>query len=130
MEINLGGKDYELAFGLDFIASLDKTYEQEMGGMKFGLGVETAIPLIKMQNPTVLVSIIKAGTSHMNTKPSNKGVNDFLTDLAVEDKLDAFFNDIESEMSVAPFLKGKMKSVETNVKQMEAAEKRKLKAAK
>lgn len=129
MEITIGKKEYELVFGLDFIASLDKSYTQNADGMEFGLGVESAIPYLKMQNPTVLINIIKAGTSHLNTKPSNKGINDFLTGLAEDDKLDDFFVEVEDNMRVAPFLKSKMKTVDSNVANLEAVEKRSKKKA-
>lgn len=125
MEITIDKKVYELEFGLEYIATLDKIYEQDMQGMKLGFGVQTSIPLIKLQNPTVLVSVIKASTNHLKTKPSNKGINDFLTELAVEDKLEDFFAEIEDNMRIAPFLKSQMKSVDTNVKLMEREIKKK-----
>lgn len=123
MELSIGGKNFTLEFGLEFIATLDTMYTQKAEGMEFGLGVESAIPYLKMKNPTVLVNLIKAGTSHLNTSPSNKGINEFLTEKANNDTLDKFFGEIEEGMRVAPFLKGKMADIDKNV----AAQEKKIK---
>lgn len=119
MELTLGGNKYQLEFGLEFIASLDKMYTQKSEGMEFGLGIESVIPYIKMQNPTVLVNIIKAGTAHLKSYPSNLDIKEFLTKLANDEKLEEFFEQVEDEMRVAPFLKGKMKMVDKNIKEQQ-----------
>lgn len=111
MNLTIGDKEYELDFGLDFIATLDKLYTQKADGMEFGLGVESSIPYLKMKNPTVLVNLIKAGTSHLKSKPSNKDINAFLLDKATNEKLDDLYKEFEESMAVAPFLKGKLKDL-------------------
>lgn len=111
MELNIGNKDYTLEFGLEFIATLDQVYKQKSEGMEFGLGIETAVPYIKMENPTVLVSLIKAGTAHLTSKPSNTAIKEFLVDLATdsdESALENLFTEFEEHMKVAPFLKVKL----------------------
>jgi|SRR5690625_3302404 len=111
MILTIGDREYELDFGLDFIATLDKFYTAKEGGLEFGVGVDMAISYMKMENPTVLVSLIKAGTSHLKSKPSNEDINEFLTELAKSDKLSDLYKEFEESMEVAPFLKGKLKQV-------------------
>lgn len=115
MELTLGGNKYQLEFGLEFIATLDKMYVQKSDGMEFGLGVESVIPYIKMENPVVLINIIKAGTAHLKSFPTNQDIKEFLTEKAENDKLSEFFAEVEDAMRVAPFLKGKLKKVEDEV---------------
>lgn len=109
MDITINGKEYELVFGLKFIRELDKTYTQKIDGMEFGVGIETAIPYLKMKNPVVLYEIIKAATSHLKSKPSNADIEKELEELAEEDKLEQLFEDIETAMGESAFLKPKMK---------------------
>lgn len=109
MDLTINGKDYQLQFGLKFIRTLDQTYTQKADGMEFGLGIETAIPYLKMQNPTVLYELIKAGTSHLKSKPSNDDIENELEKFAEEGKLDKLFKDIEKAMEESAFLKSKMK---------------------
>lgn len=116
MNITINGKEYELVFGLKFIRELDKTYTQKIDGMEFGVGIETAIPYLKMKNPVVLYEIIKAATSHLKSKPSNEAIEKELEKLAEEDKLDQLFEDIEKAMGESAFLKPKMKMFNQAIK--------------
>ncbi|MBO1002672.1 tail assembly chaperone [Pseudogracilibacillus auburnensis] len=115
MKLTIGGNEYELDFGLDFIATLDEIYTAKADGMEFGLGVEHSISYIKMKNPTVLVRLIKAGTSHFKSKPSNDDIKAFLTEKAENDELDDLFDEFEENMRIAPFLKGKLKGIVDNL---------------
>lgn len=109
MDLTINGKEYHLQFGLKFIRELDKTYTQKADGMEFGLGIETAIPYLKMENPVVLYELIKAGTSHLKSKPSNDDIENELLKFAEEGKLEKLFKDIEKAMEDSAFLKQKMK---------------------
>lgn len=108
MKITINGTEYQLEFGLKFIRKLDEAYTQSLDGMAFGLGIESAIPYLNMENPTVLYEIIKAGTAHLKSKPSNDDIENELLRFAEEDKLVKLFKDVQEAMETAPFLKGKI----------------------
>lgn len=112
MNITINEKDYELKFGLKFINQLDKIYTQELSGIKFGMGVEMMNTYLNMKHPQALANIIKAGTSHLSSKPSNKEIEDYLEEQAVNDKLEDLFTDFLDAVNQAPFLKHKLKMIE------------------
>src|SRR5690625_5570455 len=82
MDLKINGKDYQLQFGLKFINQLDNIYTQEVDKVKFGMGVEMMTSYLAMRNPLVLLNIIKAGTSHLNSKPSNNDIENLLEEHA------------------------------------------------
>lgn len=117
MDFTINGKEYQLQFGLKFIRTLDQAYTQKADGMEFGLGVETAIPYLKMENPTVLYELIKAATSHLKSKPSNDDIENELEKRAMEGKLDKLYPEFEKAMEESAFLKSKMKKFKQAVKE-------------
>ncbi|MBW8350781.1 tail assembly chaperone [Bacillus sp. IITD106] len=110
MDLLIGGKEYTLEFGLKFINELDKAYTQRLNGVEFGMGVESAITYLAMENPTVLYQIIKAGTSHLKSEPSNDDIEKFLVEHAEKGTLEKLFKDIQEAMEKAPFLKQKIQN--------------------
>lgn len=119
MNITINGKEYTLEFGLKFIREMDKAYTIETKGMTFAMGIESAMSYLSMKNPIVLYEIIKAGTSHLKSKPSSDEIEDALTKIAEEDKLDKFYKDVQKAMEEAPFLKSKIKEFKKNAKTAE-----------
>jgi len=114
MELKINGKDYELRFGLSFINAIDNIYTQEMHGVEFGMGLEMLNTYLGLGRATALYNVIKAGTSHLNSKPSNNDIENYLEELATADNkdYDNLFDDIKGAMSQAPFLKRTMKNLE------------------
>lgn len=115
MVVEIAGKKYELNFGLGFIAELDKIYTVEESGLEFGVGMDMLIAYVKMRNPVALKNIIKAGTAHLNQKPSSADIEAYLEELASNDKLEDFFEELESNMKIAPFLKKRFQMVEEKI---------------
>lgn len=113
MNLNIGNKEYELKFGLKFINTMDKLYTQEMSGIKFGMGVEMMTTYLEMNNPTVLANIVKAGTSHLNSKPSNNEIEEFIEEKANNDELDKFFKEVKEATEQSPFLKYQMEKMKS-----------------
>jgi|SRR5699024_7816638 len=112
MELKINGKDYKLKFGLKFINLLDNLYSQEISSLKFGMGVEMMNVYLNMKHPQVLVNIIKAGTSHLGSKPSENEIEGYLEELAIEGKLNDLFESVQKEVKQAPFLKHKIEQIE------------------
>lgn len=109
MNLLISGKEYTLNFGLRFIKEMDETYKVDANGMAFGMGIESTVSYMAMENPTVLYEIIKAGTAHLKSKPSNDDIESFLMEHAEKDTLEKLFKDIQEAMESAPFLKHKIK---------------------
>lgn len=112
MKLKINDQEYELHFGLKFINTLDNIYTQEISGVKFGMGVEMMNTYLAMKHPQALLNVIKAGTSHLNSKPTEKDIENHLEKLAVEDKLNDLFDEVQETAKQAPFLKHKMKQME------------------
>ena len=109
MELTIGGKEYKLAFGMKFIERLDHLYAQDLDGVKFGMGVESIVMYLKMENPTSLFFGIKAAAAHLKTKPSDEDIEVFITELAEKDKLSKLFKDFFSALEKAPLVQAKTK---------------------
>ena len=62
MKFTINKKDYELKFGLDFIAHLDKKYHITQNGFKLGQGLTYVIAQIELGNPLILLDLIAAAT--------------------------------------------------------------------
>ena len=107
MELDINGKKYELRYGLSFINALDNLYTQDMNGVEFGMGIEMLNAYLDLGRPTALFNAIKAGTSHLKSKPSNDGIENFLEDIAMsdDDKYEKLFDQLKEEIEQAPFLK-------------------------
>ncbi len=116
MKFTINGKEYQLEFGIKFIRKMDEIYTVSANGMAFGMGVESALSYIAMENPTVLYEIVRAGTSHLKNKPSNDDIEDALEKVAGEGKLEKLFKDIQKAMEEAPFLKQKIKNFKKQAK--------------
>jgi|SRR5699024_1770716 len=105
MELTIGDKKYELKFGLSFINAIDNTYTQSMSGVEFGMGVEMLSTYMGLKRPTALYNLIKAGTSHLNSKPSNNDIEEFLENEFSEGRQEELFDRAMEAMEQAPFLK-------------------------
>lgn len=116
MILNIGNKEYELRFGIKFIETIDKLYTQERDGIELGLGVELVTVYLNAGRPTALINIIKAGTAHLNSKPSNKAIEEYLEELAKKDdnSYEELFEEVLEAMEQAPFLKRQMKAAKQN----------------
>lgn len=111
MELNIGGKSYELRFGLSFISEMDNLYTQSMSGVSFGMGLEMMNTYLELRRPTALANVIKAGTSHLNTKPSNDDIEEYLADVFVKEEQEKLFKEVEVATEQAPFLKQTIKGL-------------------
>lgn len=116
MELEIGGKKYELRFGLSFINTVDGIYVQEHkgSGMGIGMGIEMIEMYMELGRPTALYNAIKAGTSHLNSKPSNYDIEAYLEDLAEQDndEYEKLFDQLKEAMDQAPFLKRTKKALQ------------------
>lgn len=111
MELEIGKKTYELRYGLSFIEAIDKLYTQSMSGVQFGMGLEMVSTYMGLRRPTALQNVIKAGTSHLNSRPSNDDIEAYLESVFIAEKQEDLFKQVEVEIEQAPFLKQTMKGL-------------------
>lgn len=116
MNLEIGGKNYELRFGLSFINEIDNLYTQSMNGIEFGMGIEMMSSYLGLRRPTALNNVIKAGVSHLNSKPSNADIEAYLEGVFEAGKHEELFKEIEVATEQAPFLKQTIKGLKAEEK--------------
>src|SRR5699024_6811969 len=111
MELKIGEKNYELRFGLSFIREMDMLYTQSMSGVSLGIGLQMMDIYLEIRLVTALANVIKAGISHLNTKPSNDDIEEYLADIFVKEEQEKLFKEVEVATEQAPFLKPTIKGL-------------------
>jgi hypothetical protein len=107
MTITINGKDYEMYFGLDFIAHLDKKYHIVENGFHLGQGLTYVVAQIELGNPLILLDLIAAGTM-TGAKPKPEDIKRFIE---TEADIEALMNDFLSALETAPSTKFSMKKL-------------------
>lgn len=124
MEINIDKKDYRIYFGIDALDYLNRVYEvfADEAGIEttnlnpvVGEGLNFLIMGLGQENPVAIANFIKAGTNTLLSKPSNRGIDEFIGKLYEEDKVSEFVSEIESFLLNNPLTKKKAK--ESGVKE-------------
>ena len=118
MEINIDKKDYAIYFGIDALDYLNRVYEviADEAGIEstnlnpvVGEGLNFLIMGLGQENPVAIAHFIKAGTNTLLSKPSNRGIDEFIGKLYEEDKVSEFISEIESFLLNNPLTKKKSK---------------------
>ena len=110
MILTINGKNYELTFGLGFLSEMNKRKSAEFEGMKTGYGAMALFSVGQfLGDPLALYDLIKAATAEAQQKPSNDELEVYLTQLAVENRIDHVFDLIMSEVKKSPILAYAMK---------------------
>lgn len=110
--ITIENKDYTLTYGFDFIRELDKRYSVSDGGVSFGFGVQHAVVDLQQKNPVILLDLIQAATITERQKPSVKGIEAYVIEVAEKDQLDTLFEDFLAELRTQPLTKATVQRVE------------------
>ncbi|MED4083869.1 tail assembly chaperone [Halalkalibacterium halodurans] len=117
MEFKIGNKNYQLQFGVKFLREMDKAYQSNTEGIRFGLGMEQALIMLATENPLVIVDIIKAATAHEKSKPSTSEIEQAVEEYAVEhDGLNDLFEKIRDELGNSPWTKAKVAKMKKEMK--------------
>lgn len=110
MILNINGKNYELTFGLGFLAEMNKRRSAEFEGMKTGYGAMALFNIGQfLGDPQAFYDLIKAGTAQAPQKPSNEDLEIFLVQHIQDGSIDKLFNDIMTEVKKSPILAYAMK---------------------
>lgn len=114
MVIEIGGKEYELHFGWDFIETINKINGIEVKGMSMNTGgVSMLDAQLDMNDPIALKKAIQAGTSTEKRKPSVKDIQDFIESLIEDENEDAyeeFVGNLKKQLSTQTLTKKAMEN--------------------
>lgn len=78
MNLTINGNDYELNFGLKFCREISKDKKESSHGIDLRLGIENAVTNLYTGDVLILPELVKAATSHLKKKPSEKEIEEFL----------------------------------------------------
>lgn len=110
MILTINNKNYELKFGLGFLAEMNKRKSAEFEGIKTGYG---ALALFNagqlLGDPLALFDLVKAATAVAPQKPSNEDLELWLEQIIAEGRFDEVFNNIMLELKKSQILSFAMK---------------------
>lgn len=107
MTITIKQKDYNLYFGLDFIAYLDKKYHVSQNGFQLGQGLTYVLAQIELGNPLILVDLIVAGTQ-TGAKPKTEDIKAYIEKDA---DIEVLMTDFLSQLETSPTTRFTMKKL-------------------
>lgn len=107
MTITINKKNYDLHFGLDFIAYLDKKYHINEGGFQLGQGLTYTVAQIELGNPVILLDLIAAATA-TGTKPKPEDIKTFVE---TNEDIEGLMNGFLSQLEKSPTTKFTMKKL-------------------
>lgn len=97
MILAINGTDYRVKFGVGFIRELDKKYytENKTGTVKYGLGIETQVPLLLTNDIVTLAEFLHLGTCAEKKRPTQEEIDDYIDN--AED-IEALFAEVIEEL--------------------------------
>ena len=114
MILTINNKNYELQFGLGFLAEMNKRKSAQFEGMATGYGAMQILQMgMMMGDPLALLDLIKVATAHCPQKPSNAELEQYLTELAINKQITNVFESIFNEIKKSPILAYAMKVTPT-----------------
>jgi hypothetical protein len=132
MQIKINDEKYNLYFGFDFINYIDEHYPVKVQfqgiDVPFGSALNTTInALDRNKKPTDLIKILKAGMVTLKSKPSNKDLEKYISNLIEDEEYDEFVEELLGKLKKTPLIKKEIESLnkqteETNVTEEEALE--------
>ena len=114
MILTINNKNYELQFGLGFLAEMNKRKSAQFEGMATGYGAMQILQMgMMMGDPLALLDLIKVATAHCPQKPSNVELEQYLTELAINKQITNVFESLFNEIKKSPILAYAMKITPT-----------------
>lgn len=96
MILTINDIDYEIKFGIGFVRRLDeKYYTKGVAGAQFGLGLESRLPLLLAGDTLVLAEFLYMGTAHLDKRPKQADIDDFIDTVG---DIDALFDEVVDEL--------------------------------
>lgn len=121
MILKIKGEEYRVKFGIGFVRELDKKYYvQNNASVKYGLGVETQVPLLLTGDPVTLSEFLYMGTCAEEKRPSQADIDEFLDE--VED-IEELFDSVVEELKRSNATRVKVGNLISSLKEQEEKEK-------
>ena len=122
MILTINGKNYELKFGLGFLAEMNKRKPAEFEGMKTGYGAMALFNVGQfLGDPLAFYDLIRAATAEASQKPSNEELESYLEQLITEGRIEQVFSSILAEVKKSPILAYAMKIQGDQAPQVQAS---------
>lgn len=106
-QIEIGGKVFDLSFGIDFIREMDKRYQIDAQGFPLGAGLQSAVIYLVQESPVVLEDIILSATNTLKSMPSKKAISEWIEEQSEANTLEQVYEDFLSTLKTAPMTKKK-----------------------
>ncbi len=120
MILKINGTDYRVKFGVGFVRELDKKYytENKTGTVKFGLGLETQVPILLSGDLVALSEFLFLGTCTEENMPAQREVDDYIDQLG---DVDSLFHEVLEELKASNATRIKVGELEKALKAEEEA---------
>lgn len=115
MILKINGIDYRVKFGVGFVRELDKEYYalNTTGTVKFGLGLETRIPILLTGDLVALSEFLFLGTCTEEKRPSQKEIDDYIDHL---EDVDPLLHEVLEELKESNATRSKVGELEKAMK--------------
>lgn len=111
MQLTINNKNYTLYFGLGFLDEINKRQSLVIDNLPTGYGGMSNLYVgLLTDDPSVVVTIIKAATAQALQKPSNEELELFLEHKEEVGEFDKLANDLFEEIKKSPLLRKAMNS--------------------
>ena len=118
MNLDINGKVIAVKFTIGAIEALDRTYEVQNGGARFGMGVSSCLVYLRQYNPVVIRNIIMA-LQVDNAKIGQSEVEAWLMTQDIEKLSDQLIDELGKQDLTKAMVKKLNKQAEKAVKEAE-----------
>ena len=106
MIIKIKNKEHSVHFGMRFVRELDKAYFASSGATKYGVGLNTRIPLLYDRDAVVLSDMLYLGTITEKSRPTKDQVDEYVEN---HENIEGLFLEVLEELK-----KGNTTKLKTN----------------
>lgn len=112
MQVEINGIVHEIKFGFKALAEMDKKYNIERMGLKFGIGVQGLYVDLITGNPSTVVDTIKIGTMTASNPPTQTAIENYVMEVAEQDGLEDLNEALIDELKKQPLTRSTIKKTE------------------
>jgi len=118
MKLQIKGDEVELKFGIGFIRDMDKRKEQEVEGMKFGIGLMLAMESIEQFGSSeALLEVVQSATRH-HAEYTIDEIVDALDALPIEEQ-GSFLEGLQVNLKTSPVVQASYQKMQKVMKEAE-----------
>lgn len=120
MIMTINGIDYRVKFGVGFVRELDKKYytENHAKTLKFGMGIETQVPLLLTGDIVSLSEFLYLGTYAEEKRPTPEEVDAYID---THDDIEGLFDSVMEELKKSNATRIKVGELAASLKEEDKA---------